>query len=93
MQSIYTQIKTLMLTCIAISILISDYSTVNAFPNLSFEDPVGIYHAGDGSNRIFILEQLQSPSIREKLFILMNLFLIQLHLYLTIMHPYLLHMS
>ena len=28
-----------------------------AFPNLSFQDPVGIYHAGDGTDRIFILEQ------------------------------------
>ena len=34
-----------------------EFEAINAFPNLSFEDPVGIYHAGDGSNRIFILEQ------------------------------------
>ena len=34
-----------------------NYSVENAFPNLSFVDPVGIDHAGDGSNRIFILEQ------------------------------------
>ena len=40
-----------------LSLLISDYSVVNAFPNLSFEDPVGIYHSGDASNRIFVLEQ------------------------------------
>ena len=31
------------------------YSVVNAFPNLSFNNPVGIYHAGD--NRLFVLEQ------------------------------------
>ena len=42
---------------IIFSILFAEYSTSNAFPNLSFEDPVGIYHAGDGSNRIFVLEQ------------------------------------
>ena len=35
----------------------SDYNIENAFPNLSFQDPVGIHHAGDGSNRIFIVEQ------------------------------------
>ena len=40
-----------------LSLLISDYSVANAFPNLSFEDPVGIYHSGDASNRIFVLEQ------------------------------------
>ena len=40
-----------------ISSLLSDYSVENAFPNLSFEDPVGIYHSGDGTDRIFILEQ------------------------------------
>ena len=28
-----------------------------AFPNLSFDRPVGIYCAGDGSNRLFVLEQ------------------------------------
>ena len=35
----------------------SEYSVVNAFPNLSFVDPVGIYHSGDETDRIFILEQ------------------------------------
>tara|TARA_B100000131_G_C18077849_1_gene597075 strand:+ start:24 stop:1268 length:1245 start_codon:yes stop_codon:yes gene_type:complete len=34
-----------------------NYSVENAFPNLSFIDPVGIYHSGDGSDRLFILEQ------------------------------------
>ena len=29
----------------------------NAFPNISFTDPVGIYDAGDGSGRLFVLEQ------------------------------------
>ena len=35
----------------------ADYEAVNAFPYLSFNDPVGIYHAGDGTNRIFVIEQ------------------------------------
>ena len=40
-----------------LSILQSSYNIENAFPNLSFQDPVGIYHAGDNSNRLFIIEQ------------------------------------
>mgnify|MGYP001400662913 CR=1 FL=1 len=44
-------------TIIFLSLLKSEYTAVNAFPNLSFDDPVGIHHAGDGSNRIFIVEQ------------------------------------
>ena len=39
------------------SLLRSEYTVVNAFPNLSFQDPVGIYHSGDATNRIFVLEQ------------------------------------
>ena len=39
------------------AIIQSEYEVVDAFPNLSFVDPVGIHHAGDGSNRIFIVEQ------------------------------------
>ena len=34
-----------------------DYNIKLAFPNLTFDHPVGIYEPGDGSNRIFILEQ------------------------------------
>ncbi|MBC8255815.1 MAG: PQQ-dependent sugar dehydrogenase [Candidatus Marinimicrobia bacterium] len=34
-----------------------NYSVENAFPSISFSDPVGIYNAGDGSNRLFVLEQ------------------------------------
>ncbi len=30
---------------------------VQAFPNLSFEQPVDIQHAGDGTNRLFVVEQ------------------------------------
>ena len=40
-----------------LSLIQSDYNLENAFPNLSFQDPVGIHHAGDDSNRIFIVEQ------------------------------------
>ena len=28
-----------------------------AFPQLSFDQPVGIYNAADGSNRLFVVEQ------------------------------------
>jgi glucose/arabinose dehydrogenase len=28
-----------------------------AFPNLTFTRPVGIYHSGDGTNRLFVVEQ------------------------------------
>jgi len=37
------------------SLYAQGYSVVNAFPDLSFNNPVGIYHAGD--NRLFVLEQ------------------------------------
>ena len=40
-----------------LSIIQSSYNIQNAFPNLSFQDPVGIYHAGDNTNRLFIIEQ------------------------------------
>ena len=35
----------------------AEYLVENAFPNLSFTNPVGIYHANDNTNRLFILEQ------------------------------------
>ena len=34
-----------------------DFIVEEAFPNLTFNHPVGIYNAGDGSNRLFVLEQ------------------------------------
>ena len=37
--------------------LSAEYNAVNAFPDLSFNDPVGIYHSGDGTDRIFVIEQ------------------------------------
>lgn len=42
---------------ISIGFIQSEYSIENAFPNLSFTSPVGIHHAGDGSDRIFVVEQ------------------------------------
>ena len=42
---------------ISISSLNAEYTAVNAFPNLIFNDPVGIYTANDGSNRLFVVEQ------------------------------------
>ena len=33
-----------------------NYSVENAFPNISFTDPVGIYNTGDGTNRLFVIE-------------------------------------
>lgn len=35
----------------------STYITVRAFPNLSFHRPVDLQHAGDNTNRIFVVEQ------------------------------------
>ena len=42
---------------IIFSFLMSNYNVENAFPNLSFEDPVGIYTPNDGTNRLFVVEQ------------------------------------
>src|SRR5688572_9716204 len=33
------------------------YRAVSAFPNLSFPRPVDLQHAGDNTNRIFVVEQ------------------------------------
>jgi len=33
------------------------YTVKVAFPNVQFKDPVGIYNAGDQSNRLFVVEQ------------------------------------
>ena len=35
----------------------AEYNIELAFPNLTFDDPVGIYNANDGTNRLFVLEQ------------------------------------
>lgn len=34
-----------------------EYHLNVAFPNLLFDRPVGLYHAGDGTNRLFVIEQ------------------------------------
>ena len=34
-----------------------EYAVEDAFPNLSFTDPVGIYHPSDDTDRLFVLEQ------------------------------------
>jgi len=49
--------KILYIIILILSITKSSYNIQNAFPNLSFQDPVGIHHAGDGSNRLFVVEQ------------------------------------
>lgn len=36
---------------------LADWKLENAFPNLTFDRPVELTHAGDGSNRLFVLEQ------------------------------------
>ena len=46
-----------LLFILVLSSLQAEYNIENAFPNLSFEDPVGIYKADDGSNRLFVIEQ------------------------------------
>ncbi len=35
----------------------SQFQLENAFPNLTFSSPVGIYPAGDGTDRLFVVEQ------------------------------------
>ena len=49
--------KILFFVLVLDSNLKAEYQVVNAFPNLSFNDPVGIYHAGDNTDRIFVIEQ------------------------------------
>ena len=53
MRNIY---QLILISCF-VSFIRAELNIENAFPNLSFQDPVGIYHAGDGSDRIFVLEQ------------------------------------
>ena len=35
----------------------SDLTLVNAFPNLSFNQPLLLTHAGDNSDRVFVVEK------------------------------------
>lgn len=34
-----------------------EFKVTQAFPNLTFANPVGLYHAGDEGNRLFVVEQ------------------------------------
>jgi glucose/arabinose dehydrogenase len=36
---------------------LNDYSVEVAFPNLTFNQPLGLINAGDGTNRLFVVEQ------------------------------------
>jgi len=49
--------KSLLFIQMLVSFIICEYQFENAFPNLTFVDPVGIHHSGDGTNRIFVVEQ------------------------------------
>ncbi|HEY6625448.1 MAG TPA: glucose sorbosone dehydrogenase, partial [Ignavibacteriaceae bacterium] len=35
----------------------AQFTLQNAFPNLTFSSPVFLTHAGDNTNRIFVIEQ------------------------------------
>ena len=49
--------KTIIILLVCTSFLWPEYNIENAYPNLTFDNPVGIYHSGDNTNRIFVLEQ------------------------------------
>ena len=51
------KIKILTILLLTVQNLFAEFNVINAFPNLSFEDPVGIYNSGDNTNRIFVIEQ------------------------------------
>ncbi|MDH3267915.1 MAG: PQQ-dependent sugar dehydrogenase [Ignavibacteria bacterium] len=45
------------LFCISAGSLNAQFTLQNAFPNLTFSSPVFLTHAGDGTDRIFVVEQ------------------------------------
>ena len=49
--------KLLIFLIIQFGMLRAEYDIEVAFSNLTFDDPVGIYHPGDGTDRLFVLEQ------------------------------------
>ena len=51
------KIKILTILLLTFQNLFAEFNVINAFPNLSFDDPVGIYNSGDNTNRIFVIEQ------------------------------------
>lgn len=50
-------LKTTLIALFFLQCSMADYEAVNAFPALSFDIPVGIYHPDDDSNLLFVLEQ------------------------------------
>lgn len=48
---------TVALVCLSVAGLNAQYTLQNAFTNLSFSSPVFLTHAGDSTDRIFIVEQ------------------------------------
>jgi len=45
-----------------------EYSVEKAFPNLNFNNPVGLYDPKDGTNRLFVVEQIGDIKIFENEF-------------------------
>ena len=57
------KIKKLISVLFILAVLKAEYTVENAFPNLSFTDPVGVYHADDGTDRLFVLEQTGTSKV------------------------------
>ena len=53
----YSILSTLLAILCTACVQGQSYEAVKAFPALYFQNPVEIVHAGDGSNRLFVLEQ------------------------------------
>lgn len=49
--------KAIFSVLILCQVSLAQYQLQEAFPNLGFEQPVDLQHSGDGSNRIFVVEQ------------------------------------
>jgi glucose/arabinose dehydrogenase len=45
------------MTIVAVPSIKAQYNLQNAFPNLTFSSPIFITNAGDGTDRIFVIEQ------------------------------------
>lgn len=46
-----------LLSCVASAQHMPSYKLQEAFPHLSFDNPVDLQHAGDGTNRLFVVSQ------------------------------------
>ncbi|MEE2858843.1 MAG: PQQ-dependent sugar dehydrogenase [Candidatus Neomarinimicrobiota bacterium] len=53
----YKKIMSVLIFTLIINNINANYEIIDAFPNLSFTDPVDIYHPNDNSNRLFVIEQ------------------------------------